>query len=255
MYLANKVFCQPPDDGVSVWRYMDFTKYVALLATKTLFFARADKLGDPFEGSFTQPSLESRIAFVKQQQVTRPHMEPLLGSVWRIGARRKTMSVAVTCWHMNEIESTAMWSLYLRSNEGIAIRSTYSRLRDSFRTTDDVHLGVVNYLDYARDSFPTIDQLEPFVHKRKSFKHEQEVRAIVVVEGVGPGVLNPLNSDWKPGIESGVSVPVALDTLIESIFLPPTATDWFRNLVGTVQRQFGFNFPVHQSALIGSPLY
>ena len=43
-------YCDPlPDDAV-LWRYMDFTKFVSLLEKSSLFFARADKLEDPFEG-------------------------------------------------------------------------------------------------------------------------------------------------------------------------------------------------------------
>ncbi len=38
-----------------LWRYMDFTKFVAMLVTKSLYLTRVDKLGelgDRFEGSF-----------------------------------------------------------------------------------------------------------------------------------------------------------------------------------------------------------
>ena len=41
----------PPSDDAVLWRYMDFTKFVSLLDRSALFFARADKLNDPFEGS------------------------------------------------------------------------------------------------------------------------------------------------------------------------------------------------------------
>lgn len=39
---------------------MDFTKFVSLLAKRALYFARADKLGDPFEGSFSQANIATR---------------------------------------------------------------------------------------------------------------------------------------------------------------------------------------------------
>lgn len=45
-----------PEDTACLWRYMSFEKFVSLLATKTLFFTRADKFDDPFEG-FTPPSV------------------------------------------------------------------------------------------------------------------------------------------------------------------------------------------------------
>jgi len=38
------------DDESIIWRFMDFTKFVSLLETNSLFFCRLDKLGDPFGG-------------------------------------------------------------------------------------------------------------------------------------------------------------------------------------------------------------
>ncbi len=40
----------PPREA-SLWRFMDFTKYVAMLHEQALFFTRLDLLPDPFEGS------------------------------------------------------------------------------------------------------------------------------------------------------------------------------------------------------------
>lgn len=40
--------CAP---GQKLWRYMDLAKFLALLEDRALYFARADKLGDPFEGA------------------------------------------------------------------------------------------------------------------------------------------------------------------------------------------------------------
>lgn len=42
-----------PDDKYPIWRYMDFTKFVSMLASSGVYFSRADLLGDPFEGSFS----------------------------------------------------------------------------------------------------------------------------------------------------------------------------------------------------------
>ena len=46
--------CQPPDGGMNIWRYMDLPKLVAFLETGSLHFARADTLGDLYEGSWTR---------------------------------------------------------------------------------------------------------------------------------------------------------------------------------------------------------
>jgi hypothetical protein len=46
------------EDSNIIWRYMDFTKFVSLLDRSALFFARADKFKDQFEGSWTKKNFE-----------------------------------------------------------------------------------------------------------------------------------------------------------------------------------------------------
>ena len=43
MYQEHPSF-NPPSDNATLWRYMDFTKFVSLLDKSALFFVRADKL-------------------------------------------------------------------------------------------------------------------------------------------------------------------------------------------------------------------
>jgi hypothetical protein len=49
-YSEHETCLKPANENAKIWRYMDFTKFVSLLEKKALFFCRADKLGDPFEG-------------------------------------------------------------------------------------------------------------------------------------------------------------------------------------------------------------
>lgn len=83
-------------------------------------------------------------------------------------------------WHVNEFESAAMWDLYLKSPEGIAVETTFGRLRDSFSVepTHRVFIGTVNYIDYDTMPLPWDNSLLLALHKRKSFSHEQELRAL-----------------------------------------------------------------------------
>jgi len=48
------IFKQPSDLDVPIWRYMTIAKLLSLLDNRALFFARLDKLNDPFEGSITK---------------------------------------------------------------------------------------------------------------------------------------------------------------------------------------------------------
>ncbi len=53
MFEEHPCFNTPSDD-TKIWRYMDFTKFVNLLDTKSLFFVRSDKFDDPFEGLYPE---------------------------------------------------------------------------------------------------------------------------------------------------------------------------------------------------------
>ena len=44
---------------------MDFTKFVSLLEKRALFFARADQLGDPFEGAIPINNIKSRLVLIR----------------------------------------------------------------------------------------------------------------------------------------------------------------------------------------------
>ena len=62
MYQKHPEFEEPSNENIKIWRYLDFTKFVSYLDRKALFFTRADKLDDRFEGKFTD-SYEDMIAF------------------------------------------------------------------------------------------------------------------------------------------------------------------------------------------------
>ena len=155
---------------------------------------------------------------------------------------------AVNCWHMNEHESAAMWRLYLKSNEGIAVQSTYRKLRDALTDEETIHLGVVKYIDYETDLINNGDLLSALIHKRKSFEHEREVRALI-------------RKFPKPGVERGdpishgLMIKVDLEKLIEKIFIAPTAPTWFAELVRSLIQRYGYSFEVVQSKLNEQPVF
>lgn len=255
MYEAHPAFLDPPDIDCSVWRYMDFAKFVDVVSTGELFFARADCLGDPFEGSYPRPDIEERqqryrVAAANSTAEARAQAElslehrAKLTRAWREG-------VGVNCWHMNPMESAAMWSLYLRSNDGIAIRSSYRRLRDCFRDTRAIYLGKVTYMDYQTGNLPNLNLLHAFVHKLMSYEHEREVRALIINHwDAGGGLPGP-----KPIESGGLRVRVDLNDLVESIYVAPTAGDWLPKLVSSVVHRLGYDFKVVSSSLSGEPLF
>ncbi|WP_430389597.1 hypothetical protein [Dyella sp. 20L07] len=228
-----------PDPKSQLWRYMDFTKFISLLETRQLYFNRCDRFDDPYEGTVTRGTASLMRDQGQPEKDIAAYIE--FSKVWR-------QQMYVNCWSKSEYESAAMWGLYLQTTEGVAIRTTASRLAAVLGPTPiSVGLTDVMYVDYERHAYNPGNIFHHYVYKRLSFKHEMEVRA--VVWGV--------EQQNQPFIEPNaphVLVDVDLSLLIESIQVSPTAQPWFADLVGRCVKRYGLNVPVTQSDLYRSPL-
>ena len=238
---------------------MDFTKFVSLLEKEQLFFAKADKLGDPFEGSYPKENVQQRAINYQNRLEQIPNY---IRRDLHIGSGDKAVSqffkklrkcIFINSWHESQHESAAMWKLYLKSNEGIAIQSTFGRLKDCFKqSTPDIYIGEVHYRDYMTEKIPENNFFAPFLHKRKSFEHEKELRALVLEYSKTKDGLPNLS---KPDYSDGVGIPVDLEKLIDKVYVAPGNPKWFLELVKSVTRKYSLNKPVMQSALDTKPLY
>jgi hypothetical protein len=245
---------------------MNLAKFVSLLHRQALFFARADILAniDPYEGSFARQNLMfDHISFsdlpdqikqsgefpFKDEEQWQAHvstMKMIRHAIWRM--RHKN---AVNCWHMNNYESAAMWSLYDNSGEGVAVVSTFESLCKSFDKNEEmnVYIGEVQYVDYEQVAIPTGNAFYPLMYKRKSFEHEKEVRAIVA-PNPDDGVKRA-GEDWiEHGIKgAGLYVATDLDQLIHAIYVSPSAQDWVAEMIQDVADKYNVNKPVRKSVL------
>lgn len=250
MYKEHPSFIPPDDANIKIWRYMDFTKFVALLDSKSLWFTRADRFEDPFEGSYPKINIIARANIPGVSDAEKPVVSKLIKGSSKV-RRNWTHHVAINCWHMSEHESAAMWSLYLKSNEGIAIQSTYRNLRDSFSPAaeDDVYIGKVSYIDYDHEVIENPSILSAFLHKRASYEHEKELRAIILrLPGAGSRGLD----FSQETIDNGVLVPIDLPLLVQRVYVAPNAPSWLANLIRSVVHIYGFDFPLVPSPLLNA---
>ena len=219
----------PPEPDAVLWRYMDFTKFVSLLDTQSLYLARADLLGDPFEGS--SPARNVKL---------RPHRYPS-EFIEKISSTAKIARemIFVSCWHVSNSESAAMWRLYSREHDGIAIRTDYQSLWNSMTDTDMTYVGQVSYIDYSNTVISEGNIFDSFLFKRKEFEHEQEVRLVRLEMGSNP--------------PNGICHAVVLSVLIKAIVIAPYAQDWFDTLVRSVADRYGLGDYVARSSLGGTP--
>ena len=237
------LFMPPSDLDVPVWRYMDFTKFVSLLENKGLFFPMIAKLHDLFEGSFARGN-----------ETLRPMVYRHVPNPFKVTAgelvQRLRDHVAVSCWHINERESAAMWKLYSKSNEAVCVQSTFKKLNDALRSVAKV--GIVRYVDYETSWIPESNPLAPFIYKRSSFEHEREVRAIIPP----PNVPSILSGETVPSVEGGRWVSIRLSEFVDRILVAPDAPPWLAALVRQVTDRYELaSLPVVPSTLGEAPFY
>ena len=257
----HPAFAQPVDSSISIWRYMDFAKYVSLLKAGAIHFARVDTLEDPFEGSLSKAEYERLEAVAKDGEAKGDipidwkgrYFDVLMGV-----HRRAPKENYVSCWHMNSSESEAMWQLYASSGYAVAIKSTYDRLASSlpsiYKAAEYIgpFIGVVKYADHHVDDLPSGNSFHALMHKRLSFEHEQECRA--VVWHVPPEVLlEPFHNDKIAMYPSGIVIPAPLEDLIEIVVVSPLAPAWFTETVTDLTAKYGYNFSIQKSALLDAP--
>jgi Protein of unknown function (DUF2971) len=205
---------------LKIWRYVDLAKFVSMVATGTLYFpcATTELTDDPYEGwlprshikALTEKLMRDYLEGMKQTrdamqsgrhrasfdaEITHPQQKFDVQEL----LRKVSSKFGVSCWHINEGESAAMWQLYAAAGKGIAIESTRARLEGALQG-GGIEVAQVRYMDF--DTAESEKDHEPYLYalftKRKSFAHEQELRAMI-----------PLS---RPGI--GTAVPCDMDALI-----------------------------------------
>jgi len=251
----KRVYNIPCNDTV-LWRFMDFTKFVSLLKSKAIYFSRADKFDDAFEGAKgllknksiwnkyyldyfinaiqTAPGEEERGRTNKEILKDAKRLLQQFNSI-----ESHNIHTFISCWHENKYESEAMWKLYTSSLEqGIAIKTTYKKLYYALGRNPRIAIGRVNYIDYSQ-RFAKHDGAYWF--KRKSFEHEKEVRAIIY--------------DYNTNNEVGKLIPVNLNLLIDRIYLSPVSQTWFYELLKDVTNKYNLKKKIVISDLSATPFY
>lgn len=226
MYANNSNINLPSDDTI-VWKYLDLSKFLDMLLSNKLFMSRSDKFEDQYEGTFSEPTYEE----IKKIAANNPKFLDYYKS-----HREK---VVISSWHINEYESYAMWQIFTKNNEGLAIQSTIGRLKEALvrEKKFQQNIGAVNYIDYKKEYIPFDDTFFPFLFKRKSFQYEREVRIISDTSGN------------RVSINDGLKVDVDIDQLIEKIYIHPKSENWYKNLVIELMQKLDFNIAIEKSDL------
>lgn len=233
-----------PGTNRTLWRYTDLTKLLSLLETRKLFFPRSDRFDDPYEGAQSRAG----VALVRNQLADAGVDANVINQILSNNDQFRE-SMFISCWCAQEFESAAMWKLYLQSQEGVAIRTSHDRLcAELVKSPLRIRTSMVQYVDYDSVVIPMGNVFFPFVHKRLSFAHESELRAIIwSIEDVN-----------RPQISEGttiIGIDVDPNALIEAVHVSPTAPRWFGDLVEQLMVRYGLNAEVIRSTLYERPTY
>jgi hypothetical protein len=257
MFINHREFEQVPDETI-IWRYMPFDKFESLLLEKSLFFTKISYFhkieSDSFEGRYNQISIDNfyrsrlnpgeTLESIKNDEnsIIRKNADALFN---RLNNKLHELTL-VNCWQINEVESVSMWKLYSNYENGIAIQTTYGRLKDSFQFNEkNVYGGKISYVNKEKHITTYGNTMTPFMEKRLFFIDENELRLLIDISNESK------NFDWtKERFDNGRLISCDLSTLIESVYISPKCKEGFKMKVQQLIKDLGgLNIEVKSSKI------
>ena len=258
-----------PDGNVTLWRYMDLAKLLALVGNESLYFSSIKNLKDPFEGQWSDRTIEmiherdelwvreeNGEAVIRDLTTSECLTFPMQTAEttedailrWSRVLSNSNPETYVNCWYQEDEESEAMWHLFAGERYGVAVRTTASLLVGCFTETLPDYLGCVNYLTYDKQAMPIAD-LPPVFYKRRGFMHEREVRVVVA-----PARRKDFVNDTV-SLSEGVNYKVDPSSLIQEIIVSPYSPNWLIDVVRSTVSSLGLEATiVRKSDLDRRPL-
>ncbi|MCD4730052.1 MAG: hypothetical protein K8R74_05605 [Bacteroidales bacterium] len=262
MPLIHHDYLIPIEENSVLWRYIDFRKFKSLLVRRSLFFCRANKFSDPFECSI--PKEESNHRLKEYSRITNSDERKtnrFSDSAKSFNMRIKSSTI-INCWHINNSESDAMWRIYLKTNEGVAIQTNPLKLMNALRETqEEIYTSKVRYIDFDKDiwydqkEFPYWQKcsITPIIHKRLEFKSESEFRLFYEISDS----MNDIDGKYWEGQENklGKFIKVDVNELIDKVVFPPTIDEQTKNRIKKLVDELKYKFEFNNSTLNQNPLY
>jgi hypothetical protein len=260
MPITEHAILLPANPKAIVWRYISIEKLKSLFEDKALFFCRADKFSDIFEGSLPLKENEWRIERYRQR-CEKSSKEFILEEAQKYSDnyssmyKRQRTGTIVNCWHLNVHENSNMWGAYLKDTDGVAIRTTVEELTSSINhNSEKIYASRVRYLDYLVDAWydesvypiPYENSLIPLIHKRKEFAGELEFRLFNQIE-------EAKDEDYWEGQSNqrGRLISCDIAKMIQQIVVHPNMGTASYNLVKELLDKHGILDRIASSSLIG----
>jgi len=234
--------CFPqPASITSIWRYLDLSIFLDLIQTQEIHFSRADQFEDPYEVSLPVPnqmldykelvrnSVPPGVEFhLTEEQVSQ------MAEFLRDGANYPKKNAFISCWAQGEHESMALWKIYTKSKNAVAVKCDYAKMVEQL--SDKVMIGKVQYRNYFTEMIPINNFLYQVMSKRQEYSYETEIRAVMM-------------NQESPKEFSFLRQKIDLPSVVQAVYVSPGCSDFFPNQIKDLTRKYGFDFQIIRSDL------
>ncbi len=173
-----------------------------------------EKMSDGHEGLMPQVFIDKATEYIRRTEGedAARGFENITKSTSRL--KKETF---ISSWNMQECESYPLWKIYTKESDAIAIKSTISRLLNSFNEENELHqyVGTVKYHDGIKYSFRG-NMFDPVMYKWNYYQFENELRIVTPFRAK--------NFDALKTHPNGVTPIVNTGELIDKIYLSPNAS-------------------------------
>lgn len=214
---CNNELVQPENIEIDAWRYLDTAKFVSLLLFRALPLIRIDRFDDKFEGLYTRRLPSELAEIVKANGMDPSVITEQINSMTR-SAEESRRYVFASCWCLQDHESEAMWRIYCKGGDGIAIVLPYNKLCNSVSNTPKTYSGSVKYIDFDNQLIRQANPVKRAMYKRREFAHEHEARVL----HYDPGL-----RDRQEPLPEAILLPWDAAKLVERIVISPYAPAWY----------------------------
>lgn len=204
MVLSNLNDSLKIPDGSFVWRYMNFSKVLDLIAENCIYYTRLDFFDDPLEGMKSTDRFKLHVSNISKLESSEDDPLKQLKQTGQLTTKKEDVKkwqegIFASCWYLTENqddhnESLAMWGLYT-DKYSFAVKIPFNQLltalSSSLETFNDHEIttcgyGKVSYLTLYQQSLLGGDgkKIYPSLIKDKSFKYENELRLLLIRENL-----------------------------------------------------------------------
>ncbi|WP_147435672.1 hypothetical protein [Halobellus sp. Atlit-38R] len=229
------------DETETIWRYMSLGKFISLLQKEQLWFSHRSKFEDPYEGRYSQSAAEK--IQKERWDIEEPDDEDTEYFV------DDNADDYVTCWNIKKSQSAALWKIYVEGSNGVAIKTTVGELKNSIDRSAlsqldiSIEFGRVKYHSTGEEP---IGHYAPIFTKRDIFDFEKEYR-VVLTDDESLEDIDVDGIEVRPGI--GVGVKIEPRTLINEVYIAPSAGGYLRDVVENLRDDYGPDYSIEKSTV------